>query len=113
MTDKVRGNAKQIVAAVGFAVKTFARLQQAVIRLLQQVVSKLPVAADAREITPERWRRPVVEGAESVLVHGERHVGGVGGLEAFDVGEGHVSHGAPVSARPRQSGPVVSRARTP
>ena len=80
---------------MGFALEPGARAQQAVVRLLQQVLGHLAIAADARQVRPERARRPVVERAKGLFIHGERHVGDVGvRLQALDVGEGHISHGA-------------------
>ena len=81
------------MAPVRFVLELHLRTQEPVIRLLQQIVGRLPVAGDARQVGPERACGAVVEGAECVLIHLERHVErGGGSIEALHVREGERRH---------------------
>src|SRR5437899_773900 len=83
-----------------FVLERDVRLQQAVVRFLQEVVGELAVAADTREIAAEGTGGAIVERAERIFVHRERYVSlGSVGIEAPDVETRHVSHGSPEPAR--------------
>ena len=106
---QVGGNPEQIRAAVRLALPVAARPQEPVVALLQQVVGELRVAGHAREVAPERPRRPVVERAERVFVHLERHVN-LCSLEPFDVGEGQIALSISLSAQDSRCGRAAGRA---
>ena len=83
--------AEQVRAAMGFAFPAAARPQEPIEAFLKKVVGNLWVGSQSGEIAPERPRRPIVESAEGLLVHLERHVE-LWCLESFDLGECQVAH---------------------
>jgi hypothetical protein len=72
---QVRRDTKQVVAAMGVGVERRVGAQKPVVGVLQQVVGRGAIAGEPEKVRPQLTRRAVVEAAELILVHPERHVG--------------------------------------
>lgn len=69
IAQKIGGDAKEIVFAMGFLAGSERCAQQAQIGFLQQIVGDAGVSGNAAQIPAERRRGLFVEGAELRLVH--------------------------------------------
>jgi hypothetical protein len=92
VAHQIRGDAEQIIAAVGVVLVCHGGAQEPVIRFLQEIVGEPRVARHAREVRPHRPRGPIVEHAERVLVHLERFLGFGRGADSLELGKRHVTH---------------------
>src|SRR5262245_41285311 len=102
---KVRGDTEQRVATMRLVLVVRTGAQETIVRLLQQVIRKLAIPRDTREVSPDRAGRPVVERPEGVLIHLEGYSFAAGGegleSQALGVGHGRITQeheGAPVYA---------------
>src|SRR5262245_27280322 len=72
--DQVARDSKQVVFAMRFAFVNRVRSEEAVVRLLQEVVGQFRVVRAAEEICPQRPGSAIVKAAKSFLVHLKRFV---------------------------------------
>ncbi len=90
VANEIRGNPKQVIAAMVIAFERSVHAQQPIVRLLQQVVGKPAVARHSQKVDPHGPRRQVIERTKGLLVHLERALGFLENTEAFDVNKRHV-----------------------
>ena len=76
--NKIGRDTEQIIAAVRFILVRHARAQKPVVRFLQQIIRKMPVAGPPPQISPDRACRAFIECSEAFLIHLKRIVGFVG-----------------------------------
>ena len=74
VSQQICRDAEQVAPARYFTIRQMGYAQETQIRLLHQVVGQRGIAADARQIGPQRTGRPLVERGERITIHGLRGV---------------------------------------
>src|SRR5438067_7196406 len=87
---EVRGDAEKRVAPMRLALVIRCSAIEAIKRFLQEIIRLMRIAGQPDEVRPDRTRRPIVKGAEALLIHPSRHRAAL--RLAFDVGMRRLWH---------------------
>ncbi len=106
VAEQVGGDPKQIASGGDFAVSGGVGGEEADEAFLEKIVGQGGVAGGAREVGPERARRPLVEAGKGIAIHVRTGESGCVACERMRDG-GFERHGPLLSHDTRLWGPLV------